>query len=258
MLPPTPPPGSYDGSPYGNGPYEGGPRGLHRRLLPDVMAAGAEYPLVLSGAYALEAHGLLAPGAARRDTGLEVITEAPDPLADLVATLCGGLRERGWQVEPSEARLVVTDAATGEHCAVGIRKETLRRPPELGPYGPVPAVEDTVGMAVRDLADLGLARDLVDVRAASGSWSHIELEELGRRHAGDTGFDLTDLQARLAGAEWIADSEFAAYGLDETDRAELLRWAEAWVDDIAERLMEEAPYEDEDDEEEEGDEGEEG
>ncbi|MFF7726021.1 hypothetical protein [Streptomyces sp. NPDC008001] len=220
------------------------------------MAAGAACPLILGGSYALEAHGLLEPGAARRDTGLELVTEAPDPMPELVSALCEGLQERGWQTEPLEARLVVTDAATGEHCTVGLRKETLWRPPVLGPYGPVPAVEDVVGMAVRDLADLGLARDLVDVRAASGTWSHVELEELGRRHAGDAGFDLTDLQARLAGAEWIADSEFAAYGLDETGRAELLRWAEAWVDDIAERLMEEAPYEeDEEDEEGGGEEG---
>ncbi|MFC5147512.1 hypothetical protein [Streptomyces aureoversilis] len=248
MLPPTPPPGSY----------ESGPHGLHRRLLPDVMAAGSAYPLVLSGSYAREAHGLLEPGAVRRDTGLELVTEAPDAVAELVSGLCNGLRERGWQAEPlDEARLVVTDAETGEHCAVALRKETLWRPPVLGPYGPVPAVEDVVGMAVRDLADLGLARDLVDVRAASADRSHVELEELGRRHAGTgaAAFDLTDLQARLAGAEWIADSEFAAYGLDDTDRAELLRWAEAWVDDIAERLMEEAPYEDQ---EEEGGEGEEG
>ncbi|MBF6049025.1 hypothetical protein GO001_28145 [Streptomyces sp. NRRL B-1677] len=211
------------------------------------MAAGSAYPLLLSGSYALEAHGLLAPGAARRDAGLELVTEAPDPVADVVSALRDGLEERGWEAEPLEARLVVTDAATGEHCTVGIRTETLRRPPELGPYGPVPAVEDVVGMAVRDLADLGLARDLVDVRAASGAWSHVELEELGRRHAGESGLDLTDLQARLAGVEWIADSEFAACGLDETDRTELLRWAEAWVDDIAERLMEETPYEDEED-----------
>ncbi|MGK5733896.1 hypothetical protein [Streptomyces sp. URMC 124] len=242
MLPPPPLPGSY----------ESGPHGLHRRLLPDVMAAGSAYPLLLSGSYAREAHGLLPPGAVRRDTGLELITEAPDAMDELVSCLCAGLRERGWQAEPREAGLVVTDAATGEHCAVALRQETLSRPPVLGSYGAVPAVEDVVGMAVRDLADLGLARDLVDVRAASADWSHIELEELGRRHAGPgaAAFDLTDLQARLAGAEWIADSEFAAYGLDDTDRAELLRWAEAWVDDIAERLMEEAPYEDEDEEDE--------
>ncbi|CAM5466733.1 hypothetical protein SNARM312S_01806 [Streptomyces narbonensis] len=54
--------------------------------------------------------------------------------------------------------------------------------------------------------------DLIDVRAAAGRWSHIELEELGRRHARDS-FDLSDLQSRLASADWIDDTEFAAYGL---------------------------------------------
>jgi hypothetical protein len=71
----------------------------------------------------------------------------------------------------------------------------------------------------------------------SDRWSHIELEELGRRHARDS-FDLSDLQARLAGADWIDDTEFAAYGLDDQQTIELRRWAQEWADDIAERLRE--------------------
>jgi hypothetical protein len=94
-----------------------------------------------------------------------------------------------------------------------------------------------VGTKVRALADRGLARDLIDVKAAAGRWSLIDLEALGRRHARDT-FDLTDLQARLGGADWIDDTEFAAYGLDDSETAELRRWALSWAEDIAERLHE--------------------
>ncbi len=90
---------------------------------------------------------------------------------------------------------------------------------------------------VRALADRGLARDLIDVRAAADRWSHTELEELGRRHARDT-FDLSDLQARLAGTDWIDDTEFAAYGLNDHQTFELRQWAQEWADDIAERLQE--------------------
>lgn len=98
-----------------------------------------------------------------------------------------------------------------------------------------------MGTKMRALADRGLARDLIDVRTAAEQWSRSELEELGRRHARDT-FDLTDLQARLVGAEWIDDVEFAAYGLDEGSIHALRQWAQEWADDIAERLLEgEAP-----------------
>jgi hypothetical protein len=98
------------------------------------------------------------------------------------------------------------------------------------------SLEDIVGTKVRALADRGPARALIDLKAAAGRWSLIDLEALGRRHARDA-FDLTDLQARLGGADWIDDTEFAAYGLDD-DTAELRRWALSWAEGIAERLHE--------------------
>ncbi|MFJ1656617.1 hypothetical protein ACIOC2_35690 [Streptomyces sp. NPDC088337] len=92
---------------------------------------------------------------------------------------------------------------------------------------------------MRALAGQGLAPDLVDVHAAADRWSHPELEELGRRHAGDV-FDLADLQTRLVGSEWIDDRAFAACGLDDRAIDELRRWAQEWADDIGERLAESA------------------
>lgn len=121
-----------------------------------------------------------------------------------------------------------------------ILKEALWRPPVETEHGLVLSLEDVVGTKVRALADRGLARDLIDVRAAADRWSHTELETLGRRHARDT-FDLDDLQTRLTGIDWIDwidDAEFAAYGLDEAATAELRRWAQSWADDITERLHE--------------------
>ncbi|MGG7608150.1 hypothetical protein ACQ5JZ_01690 [Streptomyces sp. ZG43] len=82
------------------------------------------------------------------------------------------------------------------------------------------------------------------VQAAANRWSHVELEELGRRHARDS-FDLSELQARLDGADWIGDTKFAACGLDEQAIIGLRQWAQAWVTDIGERLQElETPHED--------------
>lgn len=63
-------------------------------------------------------------------------------------------------------------------------------------------------------------------------------------HARDS-FDLGELQARLGGADWIDDTEFAAYGLDEQAITGLRQWAQTWADDIGERLQElETPHED--------------
>lgn len=163
-------------------------------------------------------------------------------MENIAATVRAGLEERGWHVRaletaPLSARLIVTDVGSGEECEVDILKEALWRPPVETEHGLVLSLEDVVGTKVRALADRGLARDLIDVRAAADRWSQAELETLGRRHARDT-FDLDDLQARLTGIDWIDDAEFAAYGLDAESTAELRRWAQSWADDIAERLHE--------------------
>ncbi|MFF4828039.1 hypothetical protein ACFY20_34640 [Streptomyces sp. NPDC001312] len=223
---------------------------VRRRLLGDLLAVGAPYGLALAGGDAVRAHGLVdRPG---RD--VDVATESPVETGGIVAAVRAGLEERGWRVrtsgtEPLAARLVVgipeVGTGAGEEYAVQVLKEVLWRPLEAGEFGPVLSVEDVVGTRVRALADQGLAPDLVDVHAAADRWSHPELEELGRRHAGDA-LDLTDLQTRLVGAEWIDDREFAACGLDDRAIAELRSWAQEWADDIGERLAESsAPPDDE-------------
>ncbi|MEU7044178.1 nucleotidyl transferase AbiEii/AbiGii toxin family protein [Streptomyces varsoviensis] len=218
---------------------------LHRRLLTDVLAVGGAYPLALTGGYAVQAHGLVD----RLSQDLDVATENPDRMEDIAAVVLTGLEERGWRVraletDPLSARLMVTEPASSEECEVDILKEALWRPPVRTKYGLVLSLEDVVGTKVRVLADRGLARDLIDVQAAGHRWSHVELEELGRRHARDA-FDLSELQARLVGADWIDDTEFAAYGLGERTITELRQWAQMWADDIGERLQElEVPHED--------------
>ncbi|MFQ6198822.1 hypothetical protein ACLMMR_31915, partial [Streptomyces sp. NPDC000405] len=85
------------------------------------------------------------------------------------------------------------------------------------------------------LADRGAARDLIDVHAASHHRTIADLETLGRRHARFE-FSLQDLRDRLAGADWLDDEEFAAYGLTEAQTAELRTWALAWATDLDARL----------------------
>ncbi|MEU7378615.1 hypothetical protein AB0A91_01115 [Streptomyces sp. NPDC042207] len=153
--------------------------------------------------------------------------------------------EAGTGAETEAGASARAGTALRQEFAVQVVKEVLWRPLEVGEFGPVLSLEDLVGTRVRALAGQGLAPDLVDVHAAADRWSHPELEELGRRHAGDV-FDLADLQTRLVGAEWIDDRAFAACGLDDRAIAELRRWAQEWADDIGERLAESAaPPEDE-------------
>ncbi|MFF7895213.1 hypothetical protein ACFZDI_25650 [Streptomyces sp. NPDC007907] len=214
------------------------------RLLGELVAVGEDYSLLLAGSYAVLAHGLVE----RVGRDVDVATGHPAAMEDVADAVRTGLVGRGWLVQtleagPLSAQFLVTDAPSGAECEVALRKEVLWRPPVVTELGPALALDDLIGTRVRDLADRGLARDLVDVHAAAARWSHPELEELGRRHAPDT-FDLTDLQARLTGTDWLDDRAFTVHGLDAADVPGLRRWAQEWADDIAERLIEgEAPDE---------------
>ncbi|UUU45103.1 nucleotidyl transferase AbiEii/AbiGii toxin family protein [Streptomyces sp. NBC_00162] len=209
---------------------------LHQRLLAAVLDIGAPYPLVITGGYAVQAHGLVE----RLSQDLDVATENPAPMAEIVTSLEQGLATRGWQVrvidvDALSARLMAADPDTGEECEVDILKEHFWTPPAQTEYGPVLAFDSVIGTKVRALADRGAVRDLIDVHAASRHRTTNELERLGRRHGRDE-FRLHDLRDRLSGADWADDEEFAAYGLTEDDTAELRAWAQRWVSDLDRRL----------------------
>jgi hypothetical protein len=59
---------------------------LHRRLLNDVLSVGARYPLVITGGYAVQAHGLVD----RRSRDLDVATDSQERMADITRTLASG------------------------------------------------------------------------------------------------------------------------------------------------------------------------
>jgi hypothetical protein len=219
---------------------------LHRRLLQDVLAIGNAFPFVITGGYAVQAHGLVD----RFSRDIDVATDSSLSMESLASHLAAGLTARGWRVRvigvaPLSARFMVTDPELAEDCEVDILKEAFNRPPQDSPWGPVLALDDVIGTKVRALADRGYARDLVDIHAASRLHSNADLESLGRRHAWDE-FSLENLMMRLNAAEWRSDDEFSAYGLSEETIADLRRWALAWADDINRRLYTETFEEDED------------
>ncbi|GAA3785579.1 nucleotidyl transferase AbiEii/AbiGii toxin family protein [Streptomyces chiangmaiensis] len=212
---------------------------LHERLLADILDLGSPYPLVLTGGYAVQAHGLVE----RFSRDLDVATENPAPMDEIVAALTAGLTARGWrtthvQTDPLSGRFLVTDPDTGEECEVDVLKEAFWAPPAQTPYGPVLSLDDVIGTKVRALADRGTVRDLIDVRAASRHRSTADLESLGRRRAPDE-FSLENLRDRLTGADWYEDEDYAAYGLTSRQIEELKTWALAWAQDLGARIHDE-------------------
>jgi predicted nucleotidyltransferase component of viral defense system len=209
---------------------------LHRRLLQDVLEIGNSLPLVITGGYAVQAHQLVD----RLSRDIDVATNSGIPMEDIAADIASGLTARGWDirviaVDPRSARMMATDPATGEQCELDILREVFSQPPAITPYGPVLALYDVIGTKVRALEGRGLPRDLIDIHAASQLCSHTELETLGRRHAWDEEFSVSELQERLDGAEWYDDQAFAEYGLSAEEIADLRVWALAWADDIRRR-----------------------
>jgi predicted nucleotidyltransferase component of viral defense system len=183
---------------------------LHRRLLRDVLEVGNDLPFVITGGYAVQAHGIVD----RLSRDIDVATNSSMPMEIVASQLIEGLTERGWQVrvigiEPVSARFMVTDPELGEDCEVDILKEGFTWPPINTPYGPVLSLDEVIGTKVRALADRGYARDLIDIHAASRLRSRGELEWLGRLVAWDE-FNLEGLAERLGFALWRADEEFAA------------------------------------------------
>jgi predicted nucleotidyltransferase component of viral defense system len=219
---------------------------LHRRLLQDVLEIGNALPLVITGGYAVQAHRIV-------DRFSRDIDMATDSRVAMEAIVVEGLTGRGWSVEvigvdPHGARMMSTDAGSGEQCELDILRETFSRPPEITPYGPVLALDDVIGTKVRALAGRGLPRDLIDIHAASRLRTTAELEALGRRHAWEDEFSLEDLKFRLDGTDWYDDQAFAEYGLTAQEINSLRCWAQAWSDDINRRLYAETYVDDEDEE----------
>jgi hypothetical protein len=82
---------------------------LHRRLLQDVLEIGNAFPFVITGGYAVQAHGLVD----RLSRDIDVATNSSIPMASLADHLVAGLIGRGWQVrvigvDPISARFMVT------------------------------------------------------------------------------------------------------------------------------------------------------
>jgi hypothetical protein len=92
---------------------------LHRRLLRDVLEIGNALPFVITGGYAVQAHGLVD----RLSQDIDVATNSFQSMEEIASVLVEGLIAHGWQVhvigiEPVSARFMITDPELGEQCEV--------------------------------------------------------------------------------------------------------------------------------------------
>lgn len=176
-------------------------------------------------------------------------TDAAEAMAEITGVVAAGLENKGWvihvvEVAPRMARLLATDAATGEACELDILKEIFHRPPAQTAAGPTLSRDDAVGLKVRALHDRGFPRDVIDVFSARELYTIGELERLGAQH--DEEFDPAELHARLEAVDFTSDQEYTAYGLSPGRITELRVWVRDWQDDLGLRLAE--PYAETDDE----------
>ena len=71
---------------------------LHRRLLQDVLEIGNAFPFVITGGYAVQAHGLVD----RWSRDIDVATNSPVPMAALAEHWLPGSRNVDGRYESSE------------------------------------------------------------------------------------------------------------------------------------------------------------
>lgn len=206
---------------------------LHERLLRIGFHAGPDLGLVLAGGYALAAHDLVH----RPSRDIDFATATSVPLPEVADRLAHAYRAAGFksdivEVTPRMARLLVHDDSNA--CEVDLLKEAIGPPAQLR-VGPVLALDDAIGLKVRALHERAAHRDFIDIKAANARLTWPEMERAGARHTAE--FSLAELADRLGSIDERDDRGFASYGLDETDIAELRRWAAAWADDINRRLL---------------------
>lgn len=71
------------------------------------------------------------------------------------------------------------------------------------------ALDDAVGLKARAWHDRFVIRDIIDLHAAAGAFSYVDIENLARRH--DPDLDLGTILEHLAGVGVFADEDFAEY-----------------------------------------------
>ena len=199
----------------------------HLRVLLDGLPVFERYGLLLAGGYAFRAHEILH----RPSQDLDFATRDDTPLPEIARHVRNAFQAARYHVELVEAtgryaRLTLRLPGSGEELEMDLLKEALDPSfitVQVTARTSVRALslEDTVGLKARAWHDRFVIRDIIDLHAAAGAFSYIDLEHLARRHEPD--LDLETILDHLAGVSVFPDEDFAEYELGEAEIAALRR-----------------------------------
>jgi hypothetical protein len=216
----------------------------HALLVESAIPVCTRYGLALAGGYAIKAHGLVD----RPSDDVDFATGHLAPVEEITEALAAAYREAGLQVSVLSAggRKGHLDVKlpSGMAYRVDILKEPLNHAPAMMSFGPVISLADAVALKVGALHDRGLVRDLIDVHGASSLFGEADLVALGRAALSDE-FHLEDLRDQLDRAQMYPDEEFAVYGYDASQGAEIRLWALEWSARLNMEIAEAEPWSDE-------------
>jgi hypothetical protein len=211
--------------------------GDHALLVEAALPVCANYGLAITGGYAMKAHGLVD----RPSEDIDFATSHLAPVEEITEALAEAYRQAGCQARmlKTGGRFGHLDVAlpSGAACRVDILKEPLNHEPAMMSFGPVVALADVVALKVGALHDRGVLRDVIDVHAASRLFSEADLVTMARSVLDDE-FRLESLRDQLDRAQMYPDEEFAFYGLDAAQCADIRAWAIGWSGRLSMQMAE--------------------
>jgi predicted nucleotidyltransferase component of viral defense system len=203
--------------------------GEHALLVEAALPVCAQYGLALAGGYAIKAHGLVT----RPSDDVDFATGHSAPVEEITEALADAYRHFGFDVHVLRAsgRKGYLDVGlpSGAAYRVDVLKEPLNHSPTMMSFVPVLALADAVALKVGALHDRGLIRDVIDVHGAAQVFSEPDLVAMGRAALDDGEFQLENLRDQLDRALMYPDEEFAEYGCDPVQSAQIRAWAQTWA-----------------------------
>lgn len=212
---------------------------LQGRIAHVALRSLAKYGFVLAGGQSLQVHGLVD----RPSADLDLFTDQVNPaeFSAAVGEVAEGLTRAGFSVTVDRndgmfARLEVVEAESGQQGVVDMAVDPRGYPPALLEVGPVLDVRDAVGNKVVTVFGRGYARDYIDLTAILRSGRYRRVELLGMAADVDPGFHRGVFREALVAVDRFDDEEFAVYGLDPDEIAQVRLAMRDWATELANDL----------------------
>jgi len=211
--------------------------GFDRRVAALAVAAVEPFGFVVAGGHAISLNGI----GHRPSHDVDLFTNRHDDAAGFAAakaTLRRGLEAAGLVV--TEHRnydefydIGVTDPATSEAIGLQLASDYRAYPPVTLDIGPVLDVRDAIGSKVGALYGRRVARDFIDVYHAlrESGYSKTQLLAFGDLHEAHP-LDRRYLAQAMRAVASIPPDDFADYGVDEPERADIIATFLDWAEEI--------------------------